>query len=184
MDTQPTALAVSDLQTLRLRSYEWLRARLTLPVRADHERLLDAKYDGVLPIRVLVDQSGRAGDLIGTPWSSLYLIGDRFKKLLEQGAISGWRAYETVCEGMPSETAWWVLGVAGRAGPVRTGKGSPVGHDPLGHYLDPREWDGSDLFHPGNENTILVTARAAELIREAHLKNVRLEPAGLESTPT
>src|SRR5438105_13451069 len=111
-------------------------------------------------------QSVRSRVFIGTTWWGLDLCGDRFKKLLEQGAISGWRAYETVCEGMPSETAWWVLGVAGRAGPVRTGKGSPVGHDRLGHYLDPREWDGSDLFHPANENTILVTARAAELIRE------------------
>ena len=91
--------------------------------------------------------------------------------------MSGWRTYETVCEGMPSETAWWVLGVAGRAGPVRRGKGL----DSLSQYLDPREWDGSDLFHPANENTVLVTARAAELIRDAHLKNVRLEPAGLES---
>jgi hypothetical protein len=158
--------------------------RLNVPTPSDHDRLLDAEYDETVPIRVLVDQKGRVGDLVGTLWPSLYLIGDRFKKVLEQNAITGWRGYGTVSEDMPPTGTWWILGVAGRAGPVRTGeKGVPPGLDPMEQYLDPREWDGSDLFHPANEGTILVTSRAAQAIDDAHLKNVLLEPRGLEPPP-
>ena len=71
--------------------------------------------------------------------------------------------------------------MTGRSGPVPDG--GTAGLQPLGHYLDPREWDGSDLFRPGCEGTILVTARAVEAIRDAHLKNVVLQPAGLEPLP-
>jgi hypothetical protein len=151
----------------------------------DHDRLLDAEYNGVLPIRGIADPDGKVGDLVGTFWPSLYLIGDRFKKLLEHNAINGWLAYETVCEGLPSQTAWWVLGVEGRAGPVLTGqKGVRAGLDPLGQYLDPRAWDGSDLFHATNDGAVFVTSRAAQIIQEARLKNVLLEPGGLAPIPS
>ena len=185
MASQSTSrLSVADLRTLRLRSYDWLRVRLSLPTRSDHDRLLEAGYDGSVPIDALVKQGGKVGDLVGTLWPSLYLMNDRFMRVLEQNAITGWHGYKTVVKGRISPTAWWILGVAGRAGPVQTGAtGGSRGLDPLGHYLDPREWDGSDLFHPANEGTILVTPRAAEAIRDARLKNVLLEPGGLEPPP-
>ena len=150
-----------------------------MPAASDHDRLLDAQYTGGLPIRGFVDQKGKVGDLLGTFWASLYLIGDRFKKLLEENAIGGWRAYPTICEGLQSPGEWWVLGIAGRGGSVRTGQeAARAGLDPLDQGLDPREWDGSDLFHPANEGTILVTTRAAQVLERAHLKNVVLERTG------
>ncbi len=155
-----------------------------VPAHIDHDRLLDAEYDGALPIQGTADRAGKVGDLVGTFWAGLYLMGDRFKKVLEHNAINGWHAYETVCEGLPSQTAWWVLGVEGRAGPVLTGqKGVQAGLDPLGQYLDPREWDGSDLFHAANEGAVFVTSRAAQIIQEARLKNVLLQPGGLAPIP-
>ena len=155
--------------------------RLVLPARPDHDRLLDAEYDGVLPIRATAEAQGKVGDMIGTFWAGLYVIDGRFKDLLERNAITGWRLYEAVCQGLPSPAAWWVLGITGRTGRVRTGSETPL--DPLGQFLDPREWDESDLFHPTNEGTTLVTRRAAQIIEEAGLRNVLLEPAGFSPTP-
>ena len=184
MASQSTSrLSVGEVRSLRLRSYDWLRVRLDLPVRSDNDRLLDAVYKGPVPIEALVEHDGKVGDLVGTLWAALYLMSDRFVHVLEQNAITGWRGYDSVMKGRGSTTAWRILGVTGRSGPVRTPTGGPAGLQPLGHYLDPREWDGSDLFHPESEGTILVTARAAEAIRDADLKNVVLEPAGLEPPP-
>jgi len=140
--------SVVDFRTLRLRSHDWVRVRIVVPAPIDHDRLLDAEYDGFLPIKAIADNDGKVGDLVGTFWAGLYVMADRFKRVLEQHAIRGWHAYETVCEGLPSQTTWWVLGIAGRAGPVLTGpRAVRAGLDSLGQYLDPREWDGSDVFH-------------------------------------
>ena len=152
-----------------------------LSATPDHDRLLNAEYDGVLPIHATAEGQGKLGDMIGTFWPSLYVIGERLKDLLERNAITGWRLYEAVFPGTPSPAAWWALGITGRAGRVRTGPETPL--DPLGHFLDPQEWDGSDLFHPTNEGTILVTARAAQIFQETRLRNVLLEPAGLAPLP-
>jgi hypothetical protein len=173
-----------DFRTLRLRSHDWVRVRLVVPAPIDHDRLLDAEYDGFLPIKAVADKDGKVGDLVGTFWAGLYVMADRFKTVLEQHAIRGWHAYETVCEGLPLQTTWWVLGIAGRAGPVLTGpRAVRAGLDALGQYLDPREWDGSDMFHPANEGTVLVSSRASQAIQQARLKNVLLEPAGLAPIP-
>jgi hypothetical protein len=184
MASQSTSrLSVGEVRRLGLRSYDWLRVRLDLPVRSDNDRLLDAVYDGPVPIDALVEHDGKVGDLVGTLWAALFLMSNRFVQVLEQNAITGWRGYDSVMKGRGPTTAWRILGVTGRSGPVRTPTGGTAGLQPLGHYLDPQEWDGSDLFHPGSEGTILVTARAAEALEEAHLKNVVLEPAGLEPQP-
>ena len=37
--------------------------RLDLPVRSDNDRLLDAVYDGPVPIDALVEHDGKVGDL-------------------------------------------------------------------------------------------------------------------------
>ena len=174
-------LSVPSLRTLRLRSHDWLRLRLSLPTADDHDRLLDATYQGGTPIRASIEQPGKVGDLAGTLWPSLYAMGDNFRQTLERNQLSGWRAYELISEMPPAPGGWWVLGVLGRAGPIRSGAAAvPPGRDPLGHYLDPREWDGSDFFHPAGEGTILVTPRAFQALERARLKNVLLQPAGLE----
>ncbi len=176
-------LSVADVRKLRLRSHDWLRIRLLLPTLADHDRLLDGIYEGALPIHGRIDQKGKVGDLVGTFWAGLYLISERSKKLLEETKITGWRAYPTICEGLVSQGALWVLGITDGAGPVRTARGIvPSDRDTPGQYLDPRDWDGSDLFHPVHDGTSLVAARAADVIEGAHLKNVLLEPGGLEES--
>jgi hypothetical protein len=47
-------------------------------------------------------------------------------------------------------------------------------------FLDPHEWDGSDLFMPTNSGSVLLTGRAADIVKRARLRNVRLEPAHYE----
>ena len=53
----------------------------------------------------------------------------------------------------------------------------------MGFFLDPGEWDGSDLFMPMNASPTLLTVRAGELVRRARLPNVRIEPANYEAMP-
>ena len=47
-------------------------------------------------------------------------------------------------------------------------------------FLDPLEWDGSDVFMPSNSGVVLLGARAAAVVRSARLRNVQLEPAHYE----
>ena len=38
------------------------------------DRLLDAVYDGPVPIDALVEHDGKVGDLVGTLWAALFLV--------------------------------------------------------------------------------------------------------------
>lgn len=66
-----------------------------------------------------------------------------------------------------------VLRVTGRCGPVA----------PAGRLLDPTTLDGSDIFTPANETSILVSPRCTTALQRTTLLNVALEPAGIEFPP-
>ena len=74
-----------------------------------------------------------------------------------------------------------MLTITCRSGPIigaggfdRPGVGS------IGQYLDPSEWDGSDDFVPVNSRSILVIAKAAEVLETERLDDLKFEPPCLE----
>jgi len=50
----------------------------------------------------------------------------------------------------------------------------------VGNFLDPVQWDGSDIFVTENHNAIFVTQRCAEILQTIGLSNLELREEGLE----
>jgi hypothetical protein len=129
-------------------------------------------------------QRGRPGDLIGFGWGGVYLMSDRMRSFLHESGLTGWFAQAVQVEADIGDGQIWLLGVSGRSGPTYTAKRNPkLGLPCLGEFLDPADWDGSDFFCPENWISFLVTARAAEQLRKARLRNLRLECGSLEPMP-
>jgi hypothetical protein len=169
---------------LRLRSHDWLLLQLDLTTPNQHDELAGGTFAGALPIKAHVGQAGKVGDLIGTFWPSLYVVTERFRKFIAGAQLTGWHAYPLDRTGPDLQPPLWVLGISGRSGPVFKGDAARQrGWYEIGHYLDPSQWDGSDMFRPSNEGTPLLTARAAKTISDVGLRNVALEPAGLSAAP-
>jgi hypothetical protein len=170
---------------LHLRSHDWLRLDVLSGINESGARLLRGEYGGPLPLTGVVVQRGPVGDLIGTSWANLYVVTSRVVQVLEQSDLTGWMTYPVaVAAGMEEAVGVWLLAVSGRSGSVYGVGGAPrLDVDTLGQYLDPTEWDGSDLFVPANQQVILLTAQAAHALDAARLRNLVVDPAGLEPTP-
>lgn len=130
-----------------------------------------------------VGAKGPLTDIVGTYWG-VYLMSDRMVSFLTEHRVSGWRPVPVEIESDLALGPLWLLVITGTAGPIYgINEARRQGLPALGQYLDPAEWDGSDLFVPANTSEILVTSSCAELLKRARLRNLRLEPAGLEATP-
>jgi hypothetical protein len=167
-------LPVEGLTKLELRSHEWLRVDLEVGPDVQPADLRRGENLSTRPIPAVVKQQGPVGDLIGTFWATVYAFTSRFRGVLQKSEVSGWGSHPIDLRSPIDITSdLSLLLVRGRAGPV-FGVGGIVRQDldPVGQYLDPSEWDGSDLFLPANRSVILVTER-----------NVALEPAGLLPSP-
>lgn len=116
---------------------------------------------------------GRVGDLVGTTWAALFLVSDEFADALRARGFSGWRLVPVAIAANRALPTMSMLQVVGRCGPIS----SPS----IGRVLDPATWDGSDMFVPANEATILLSPRCADVLRQASLRNVEIVNAGLES---
>jgi hypothetical protein len=82
------------------------------------------------------------------------------------------------------QSSLWLLSISGRCGPLFGVGGEPLpGGLPLGQFIDPGRWDGSDFFMADNNNSIFVSGSAAAKVDRARLSNVAFEPASLEPIP-
>jgi len=127
-------------------------------------------------LRGVVRDRGLVGDLIPTYWAAVFTVTLRLVDVLRASSLTGWRTLPVTVPG-PRLPPIFLLQVCGRCGPIRGASGRSVGL-----FLDPRTWDGSDLFLPENEDRILMTARCADALSVARLKNVELSLAGLEAS--
>lgn len=124
----------------------------------------------------VVRQRGAAGDLVSTCWASVFAVSGRFISCLESGKLTGWRTIPILIAGAARQT-YHLFQVTGRAGP--TVRGADLVPDGLGEYLDPIACDDSDFFVADNDSRILVRSVAAQIVEDARLVNVSLEPAYL-----
>jgi hypothetical protein len=178
-------LDVPALRKLTVRRYGGLRLDVLPGSTVDSDQLLRGEYQGSIPLPAVVVQEGPVGDLVGSSWAHVYAVTPRFLNTLEEAGVTGWSRLPIALEGTDRGTLdLWLLGVTGRSGPIYGVGGSPrLDVDSFGQYLDSAEWDGSDMFVPSNRRVILITGRAASKLERASLRNVALEPAGIEPTP-
>ncbi len=115
------------------------------------------------------------GDLIGTGWATLRVISQRFRQVLDDAQLTGWRTFPVVVLDHALDMPLYLLAVTGRCGPEYGSSGvHRAGLPPLGMFLDPHEWDGADLFMPPNAGDVLLTTRAGDVVKRARLRNVRI----------
>jgi hypothetical protein len=106
------------------------------------------------------------------------------RSFLRDSGLTGWFAQPVQVEADTGDGPTWLLGVSGRSGPTYTAKRNPMlGLPRLGEFLDPADWDGSDFFCPENWVSFLLSDRAADELRKARLRNLRLECGSLERMP-
>jgi hypothetical protein len=165
---------------LRVDEIRWLTPRSHHGLRVSLQGLGDVHARDVLigavpfnSLRGTVLEPGKVGDLVSTFWASVFLVTPRLVEALTNLGATGWRAVPVEIPEAP--VALSLLCVTGQCGPIE--RASP---GRVGQTLDPRTWDGSDLFVPANERRILVIGPMASALTEERLRNVDFELAGIE----
>lgn len=175
----PMPLDVSAVQRIQANDLvRGLWARLDIG-DADPRRLLRGEV-APPPMRAWRITSGRPADIVGTTQAVLTLVSQRFRDTLTSLGMTGWTSLAVALDGsLPDDLT--LLVVTGRCGPVYSARRNPVpGVPPLGDFIDPRNWDGSDLFVGDGLAEVFVAPDRVPDLRRARLRNLRIEPAALE----
>jgi hypothetical protein len=151
-------------------------------------RLLIGDYEDIeFPIIFKQKYGKRLDDIIRTGTAILFLISNKMKAILEENNLSGWRAFTSkVLDKKGQEIqGYHGLSITGRCGRIDYNKSEIiekrlVPNGPLGKYykglhvgLD--EWDGSDFFLPEKYFGIIITSKAAEVLKKNNLTNIKLK---------
>ena len=117
-------------------------------------------------------------DVLGMRYASyVFLISDKFKAVLEDNGVTGWKSYPVEIYGKKGER---ILGYNGFS---VTGRGGAMAEAYLEweiarnmdwHY-DPSQWDGSDIFkiYPAY---LTITRRVKDLLVSAGITGVKYTP--------
>jgi hypothetical protein len=153
----------------------------------DHKSLIQAKFEGInFPVLFKQVSGKNFTDILNTGWSSLYLISDKFKNLLEEHHFTGWTTYPIIIRDKKGNQieGYHGFSVTGVSGPISHAN-SPsfearyVPKGPLvrfykGATIDLSKWDGSDFFIPEGRTGIVMTEKVAELLKKNKTTNIYL----------
>ena len=170
-------LDVTRVRSIQARGHRGLRVDLRTnhpPRNLVRGMVPESEFFGV------VHEKGELADLVSTFWAAVFLLSDRFRDALEQHQLSGWGTVPVSITGLASVKTLWLLTVSGTCGRLYGVDGDPVPGVRVGNFLDPAQWDGSDLFVAENHNAIFVTPRCADILQAIGLANLELRQEGLE----
>jgi hypothetical protein len=154
----------------------------------DQHRLTQGVYDGItFPVVFKQEYGKKLADVLDTGWVSLFLISDKMKAVLVENALTGWKSFAVkVLDNKGQEIqGYHGLSITGRCDKIDYSKSEIiekrlVPNAPLGKYykglhvgLD--KWDDSDFFLPEKYFGIIITSRAAEVLKKSKLTNIKLE---------
>jgi len=174
-------LDVSGLHTLGVKRFDGLRVEVSVLAKTEAQILRGDVREH--EIEVALGNPGRERDLVGTYYAAVFLASAHMRDTLTRLSIGGW-TWLRVPDSLGLSQPYGILAVTGRSGPAygHGGLDAPV-IPALGSFLDPKEWDGSDIFVASNNNTIFVTRRAADEIRVQQLSNLDLRLSAFEELP-
>lgn len=153
---------------------------------SDHLNLIEGKYNGInFPVIFKQDYGKNLTDILDTGHAGLFLISDRMKKILEDSGLTGWQTFPIkLFDKKGSEVlGYHGFSVVGHCGPINYEKSEiiekrrvPTG--PLckfykGVFVD--NLDGMDFFIPDTTKFIFITKKAADILKENKITNMRLE---------
>jgi len=165
--------SIEGLSSLDISDYSFMRIDLLGIDRYGGRAALVGEVEFPAGLEANAPSGGRLGDIFGTFWVELFLVTDRFLEVLRSEQLSGFKSVRVTVSGNSVVPPVSMLQVLGRCGPVSS--------EGIGRALDPRTLDGSDIFVPANESTILLSAKAGAVLSSAGLRNVEITPAGLEA---
>jgi hypothetical protein len=134
-------------------------------------------------LRVATIRRGSARDVVRTGWAGVILISQRVVDVLTGEGLTGWQAVSL--SDLPDiGRPYFLLVITGRGGPTYGSDGIRfTGLPELGQFIDPEQWDGSDIFLADNRRTIFVGEEAARRLAGHRLTNLELEPIAMERIP-
>ncbi len=176
-----------EFQTKMVASY-FLARPINLP-KEDDLKLIRGDFIGIeFPIIFQQSAGKTLSDILDTEHPWLYLISERFRKVLVQNKLTGWKIYSIkLYDKKGSEIlGYHGFSITGHCGQVDYEKSKiveerliPTG--PLvkfykGRFINLESWDGSDFFLPKGTIGSTVNEKAAEILRKEKISNLVLEP--------
>ena len=153
----------------------------------EYGMLIKGDYSGIhFPVTFKQEYGKKLTDILDTGWTSLYLISDRMKIILEENKLTGWKTYPIKLYDKQNNEIFGYYGfsVTGRCDPIDYSKSEiiekrRVSEGPLvkfykGMYIDLAKWDGSDFFSPKNSDGLMITKKAADALTKNKISNLRL----------
>ena len=111
-------------------------------------------------------------DILDTRFHQLCLISDRFRRILEDTGMTGWKSYPIVLYDRKGNQIKGYNGfsVVGRAGKMQKYETPPIemGYSPesSGYHFDIKTWDGSDLFITEGSWHVIASKQFIKLLVE------------------
>lgn len=153
--------------------------------KIERNNLIKGEYNSIeFPVVFKQSRGKRINDIIDTGLVNLYLISSRFKKILIDNELTGWKTYPVIIiDKKDVEIAGYHgLSITGRSGPIFYDKSSlfekrRVPNGPLrqfykGEFVE--DWDGSDFFVPDMTIGICVSNKAADVLKKNKITNMHL----------
>lgn len=152
----------------------------------DHWKLIKGDYDKIdFPVAFKQEYGTKLCDILDTGSAGFFLISERMKEILENNQLTGWKTFPIQLYDKKGNkiTNYHGFSVVGRSGPTNY-KNSEiielqmVTNGPLCKYykgVSFDSWDGSDFFTPEGSYQTFITKKAADILKNNKVTNMRLE---------
>jgi len=152
----------------------------------NHFKLFKGNYSGIdFPVEFKHENGSKLRDVLDTGFVSLFLISDKFKTVLEENKLTGWKSYtiKLVDKKGNEITGYHGFSVTGRCTSTSFAKSQIIDkhfveNGPICKFYKGMSivgWDGTDFFSPDDKGWIFVTKNAAEKLKQNKLNNIYLK---------
>jgi hypothetical protein len=157
-----------------------------IDLTTSHINLIEGHYPEInFPVVFKHDDGKKLCDILDTGYASLFLISDRLKAILEENKLTGWKVYPIKLYDKKNNEIFGYSGfsITGRCSPPSYAESEIIEKQyvPTGPIcklykgMTINNWDGSDFFLPEGTLHIIVSKKAADILKENKITNLDLE---------
>jgi hypothetical protein len=150
--------------------------------------LIMGEYAGIdFPVIFMQEYGHKLTDILDTGYTSLCLISDRLKILLEENGFTGWKCFPIrLFDKKKNEVlGYHGFSITGRCGPIDRTKstiiekqrasGWPMRKFYKGLYIGLDTWDNTDFFIPKGSAWPIITKKVADVLKKNKITNLCME---------
>lgn len=144
------------------------------------------------PVNFKQDTGNNFADILDTGWPSLHLISDRLNSILKDNGLTGWQTFPIKLYDKRGKeiTGYRGFSIIGQCGPKNYDsceiiEKTLVPNGPICRYcrgVSIDEWDGSDFFTPEGSYSIIITKKAADVLKNSKVTNLSIVNLADEET--